>query len=1067
MHVWPTFTEQYLDAKEPGALFHAFIAELFRRRLPSLISYGAFGKDGAIDLYDPETCSVIECKFIGEVGSQAIKARWRQVQRNLFRNLQPTEPEIGQSQYAPWYETQKPIRRYVLCASSTIQGDQHRREIESLVRSDFLTLAKRSGLEHLAEISVELWTWDRIAPELAQYPALRLSWFGQQVPTALTPLRVADENRHIAGTFKHYLSTTGLSYVRLSAANLTPAAVLQELTCSPASCLIVHGPGGIGKTRLALEVAREGMRQGMMAYEALSSHLDAEAVGQLARLSAGADCVILVDYLEEVADFDSVNYAVRIANLEGASIRLLATCRSTYWQMAQSEMHLDVKEVELLTQDAQAVVLSILGEEHSDLLEVCKGLPVLSAFVRYLADKGKKADLLELRQERDFGVWWLRHILGQVNAAGHQPPATPRALGRLLSMLPCDTRGINIHTSGHPEISHVIEILEADGWLERTISNDATNESWRCAHDLIADGALLRALDIPLTRRSVLIDFLDEAIRCKSTYAFIRTLQRNAGATQLDRLDWVSIFAARRFDLGNLLPLIFSSRLLDREGILSLMKACDDSRTALCRNHRVQTALGHVVHGFAIGEAPAPSQQDIDLVTTWLDAALDSLVSSNLPLTQALKWKPSRYRQAALSWLTARATELQSNYLLAAWLGATSETQPVETYIELWLQKFHDQIEASYVYGAWLEAQGSVALVLEPMRKWLDRYGGREEASHVYKSWLKVTREAPTSDSKLHEWLELHMLSPSASYVYSALLETRNVDLNYLRPFIQSWLSSPQDSEAVSFVLTRWLRANGDFHSVQSALQQWLAEAQNARTDSAGYIYSAVGRVIDEFPDWLEAAFLSRIEVVELNEDSRFFLSYLTRLRTPLSDTAQLKVLNWCLQHQTLTEAVITCSAISMHVSPRNLPDCQRAIVTLTNPQTTSVLGGGGIRATLIAFVALTRAHHVRVQAETNQLLTDLGTHLCRFLASLTDRQFVRLATSGALWGLSGSALPLLLRIGLSATTDQATEVRSAIGRLRDVLSVQPGIHDDDIARLDQLARGQAIKVCTFGAEPG
>ena len=98
-----------------GDAFQRFIRILdgdYAVRGSVLTCFPGKGKDGGIDLVavDQQQKEVIECKVCGNDSPNQVHSAWLQTAGRLRDNLKdPDGPRAGQSQYAPWYSTSKPI----------------------------------------------------------------------------------------------------------------------------------------------------------------------------------------------------------------------------------------------------------------------------------------------------------------------------------------------------------------------------------------------------------------------------------------------------------------------------------------------------------------------------------------------------------------------------------------------------------------------------------------------------------------------------------------------------------------------------------------------------------------------------------------------------------------------------------------------------------------------------------------------------------------------------------------------------------------------------------------------
>ena len=153
--------------------------------------------------------------------------------------------------------------------TSSIAGSaDDRRALHSVIRSFFENLSTRHDqLSHLRNIEIDLRYWDDIIGQAARFTPLFYRWFGG------LPLGFGEINLSFGSGsgFKRFLESDNLPYFGgdafLSdtggqAASLFDAT-LRELTAGEeARARVISGPGGIGKTRLAIELCNAAREHG-------------------------------------------------------------------------------------------------------------------------------------------------------------------------------------------------------------------------------------------------------------------------------------------------------------------------------------------------------------------------------------------------------------------------------------------------------------------------------------------------------------------------------------------------------------------------------------------------------------------------------------------------------------------------------------------------------------------------------------------------------------------------------------------------------------------------------------
>jgi hypothetical protein len=417
-----------------GDAFQEFVHQVLLPGFPQLHRFPGGGKDGAIDLIDTSNgCRVIECKIVGEDDYVAIERRWSKVRSLLDEHLRgPNGPTLGQSQYAPWYSSTSPITEYMFCVSAVFSNEQQRRTLKKTIEDFFTGLAtQRPHLAHLQNLRVEITDWSDLTTRLQTQPHLIFRWFPSARPSGLVPL---DEDLDV-GTFRAYLSSAKLLYYSLAehlrlvsppaaATIFDEESLLNHFDSPQTTGLIISGKGGVGKSRLTLELGWLGLQRGWSVMR-VQSRLNEDALERFAeRLSPDQTALFLIDYIETQSDFGELVESINVLNDSGvARLRYVAACRTAYYHkaIANSERHLPV---DLTPPPGSAVqdwfagyrqetikeILTRAGLPTSDdYVKVCYNIPILAVFLAYLHTSGRSNDLAELLDETEFGHWLLKH----------------------------------------------------------------------------------------------------------------------------------------------------------------------------------------------------------------------------------------------------------------------------------------------------------------------------------------------------------------------------------------------------------------------------------------------------------------------------------------------------------------------------------------------------------------------------------------------------------------------------------------------------------------------------------
>ncbi|MEM9552747.1 MAG: hypothetical protein AAGC60_00690 [Acidobacteriota bacterium] len=839
-----------------GDEFERLVGEILADEGRMFHAFGAHGRDGGIDLTRGLVRAgevhaireVVQCKVIGEPGHEAACRRWRDTASVLDKHTaSPDGP--GQAQYAPWYRSAPPIGRFVYCISSTLANENHFDTVRDAIREDFKRLARRPHLRHLETLEIEVLDWSRLRDRLTRAPRLAFRWFPELIPRGLRRLEQG-ARRH---TFRAYLSSDTLPFYSLeqhlvaqpSADFVAESALLDTLFDEQfATGLLITGAGGVGKSRLALELARHAERRGLLVLSA--ARATADSLEALCRhLHVDDRALLLVDYVETQPRFaDLVECVAELGEDLGVMLRLVATCRTAYApQLAGLE---GLQRLDLSPPSAQqaawldgyrdAAIRHILASTSvtvsAELLDQVNGRPALAVFVGYLQERGDSSlDFDQLYAEPDFGTWFSRQVQKTFSARG-----VAEELALWMGLLPLSAE---VAASLHDTLDRrLFDRLATDRWIERV--DDETGERWFAAHDLLADQVVLSYLagQRQLGQRFV-ARWLEIARRHGVLDSALVALQRLADSAAFADVDFLAVLRGELADHPHAWrphrEALLRTPLLTPDQIVDLLDKESPVWADAVDDSQLHFAFGGLARTIARANTRLTARRHRKLVA-WLERLAPRGEGSFFILGCALLLDHRRFADKALAWLQANHLRDRASFVLKTWLRAGGAVDAVRVETEQWLSVHGTKESAHFVLKAWMDAGGDVDAVRVVTARWLQLLGTRASAGFVLTSWLRAGGDLEQVREPIARWLASHRLGEPARFVLTAWLDASGA-VDSVRAATETWLVLHGSGESAQFVLKSWLDAGGAVDSVRAATEAWLAS--HGSGESASFVLKA------------------------------------------------------------------------------------------------------------------------------------------------------------------------------------------------------------------------------------
>jgi hypothetical protein len=841
-----------------GDAFQGFVHELLLPEYPALHLFPSAGKDGAIDLSQTkaEFRTVVQCKHIGEDGLAEAQKRWRTVAKNLKTHIaDPSSPTTGQAQYGPWYDKSPAITGFIFCLSSTLANQDQYDKLRQEIVEFFAGLAKEhKHLEHLARLSVDIFDWNSLCVRLRQHPQLMFRWFPLTRPQGLIPL---DESLY-RGTFRSYLDSEKLPYYSLAQhlkVDAPPQGIdipdevgmLGRLEDGDTTGLVITGSGGIGKTRLTIELGRLAREKGWLVLRVLS-HVGDDALERLAEhITPDTPVLLLLDYIEERRDFTALVEKLNDLNdTYSLRLRYVASCRTSYYPtLAAMSRHQQinlsptipgpaVSWFEHYRQQTLCHILEQSGLQATDKhIDACRNIPILAVFLSYLHSIGRDPDLAELLNEADFGTWVTKRV--QLSF-GQQ--IIRRDLALLMALLPMPPA--IVARLDQSKYMPLFDILASDGWIEKLLPDEPQEmETWVTAHDVLADQILASYFrSIPHTLELFVNDLLSVASSVGCLDSALYALQRLQ--PELASLDWPTILGRKMTDRPEIWRevrgLLIWTSLLTPPQIIALLGEHEKVWNRAEEEIEIQHAFGWLTRWLVDQPEYASDARRREILISWIQKAMPHTELSNFVLTCGLRLSPEAFREPARRWMHTWPRRFQTHYLIVAWLKSGLPVADVYPVIRQWAEKFQGVLHLSFVVRAWLDAGGEKKLVQDHTAAWLDKHGTEPDAGFVYRSWLNAGGENELVQDHIAAWLDKHGTEPDAGFVYKSWLDAGG-EKELVRDHIAASLSEHGAEPDAHFVYKSWLDAGGEKELVRDHITAWLGK--HGTEPDAKYVYKS------------------------------------------------------------------------------------------------------------------------------------------------------------------------------------------------------------------------------------
>jgi hypothetical protein len=818
------------------------------------------GRDGGIDVHtaagilDLEGPTIVEAKAHQESDRlwDNVVSGWRAVQQTLGTAAAKGWPRP----HDPW----RSCRSYAYCVAARLNPSQIE-DLETRIRS-FL-----SGLPPDCRPPVErvrVLDWSDLRPYLDSAVRSRDFWLG----LGSTSLAAHEDFRRDLSGFRRYLLGTHLPYHPLRDRRYRPEAILDRLTGFQGERgLLVVGPGGVGKTRLAMEVAEIAHQRGDRVLHALPGEplLTSEHLMEAVLEGRGGPTTVLVlfDYLDQMDGLDLgvlQRHLVPQAKERRLNLLLLANARPGEEKPGRTDTAVRLGLFDTLTLEVEreegeqlsshvvgAVAPTALSELGLDRLSaLCGSRPIIAMLTareveRRVEAGAEEAKILAGLTSPDLLSWLRLRLrsggLSVPEARGFNFPEIELpiiAAAAVLAAAPQTQSGLRelagkvLRDSAKADF--VVDQLFSLGWLE------LDGRSYSTPHDVVADEVLdqvLRLRPQRILRRQALTAILSAGEQ------FPRSLGR------------FSIALRRLLSRGDEAPVGLEEAsgkwLAERANIIGDTLAASDSDESAY-------ALGAVLAWPPWLEASLAEWRV--LVQPWLRLHGTSHAARHI-LHRGLKFLASgeatELTQVALEWRREHGGTIEAGFVLAPLLGrddlAAAELEQARAWALEWRGEHGRTTEAQFVLHPLLKHEDLAAAESEQARGWALEWRREHwrtiEARFVLNPLLKredlAAAESEQARAWALEWREEHGGTKEAGFVLPPLLGREDLaaaESEQARAWALEWRGEHGGTIEAGFVLAPLLGREDLATTESEQARAWALEwrGEHGRTTEAQFV---------------------------------------------------------------------------------------------------------------------------------------------------------------------------------------------------------------------------------------
>jgi len=677
----------------------------------------------------------------------------------------------------------------------------------------------------------------------------------RRLPWGISILEKDEErkNNTTPAKFRDYLSNQYLPYISRNAFKKehhelkdfdTESSIIENLFEGSYEGCIIYGEGGIGKTRLMLELGRTAQRNGWIVLVVRREFTSLKLLKSF--FEPRKKYLLVFDYIEERTSSFSIDVYDRLF-IENVTLKIIANCRKTYTSSSNFpdsssflHVHLD-KESPVQKDYENFVIEQILKDKDKKIKDnsaFYRTKPSFAVFFKFLIESGKVKSN-DLRQFGDFKDWIKKRMqltlrLGDYNEL-------PELVINLMATLPAEGAALDELQNDY---SDIIDKLMNDGWIEE-IEKEETYEL-SVIHDSIIDELLILHLEKTSNIRVKIEKILKFASNYDLSVNWLRAFERISDQEFLKGKSF--LYRLIKKHLKSFLGLeheLSVSAIFEEIDRFDFFYDNYDKLKDYLQSERFALPLSFAQNVFykeGIDENIARKVKKIN--QEWLTNndifTQSSLVASSTLSTSIKLFGREDYEKLALSFFKVDFVPLAASYVIVSWLESGGSFSVIEEYILDYLQYYSSKKEGGFVIKAWLKYGDSPNKMQYYIKNYLSKNIQEKRTGLVLAEWISAGGRKSIINKHLLLFLDLF---PSEKYTFHLIRKYLENGWNkkQIKKYLAKYLVANTKEKSYKYVICSWLDAGGSKEFISASVKKYLE--QNAEEKEVSFI----------FRSWLDA----------------------------------------------------------------------------------------------------------------------------------------------------------------------------------------------------------------------